>query len=188
MFVTTTTRRAREMSALQRSLSDLYHTPLQESAFYSHVSYFPVRVWGRIRCYYTQANLHRWQERDGHTGSHLTEGHKDNEGTGAPLRWGGPGRAAHGLLSPGKERFRGDLSNIHKYLREECTEDTARLLSEVPSARTRGHWQKLAHRRLSLNSRSTSVLCGWWSTAPAAQRTWGLLLFSTTTMTLLAWS
>ena len=53
MFVTTTTRRAREMSALQRSLSDLYHTPLQESAFYSHVPYFPVRVWGRVRCYYT---------------------------------------------------------------------------------------------------------------------------------------
>lgn len=51
------------------------------------------------------------------------------------------------MLGLGKAQ--GDLSNIDKYLREECTEDTARLLSEEPSARTRGYGHKLAHRTLS---------------------------------------
>lgn len=52
-----------------------------------------------------------------------------------------------GVLGLGKAQW--DLSNINKYLREECTEDTARLLSEEPSARTRGYGHKLAHRALS---------------------------------------
>lgn len=51
------------------------------------------------------------------------------------------------MLGLGKAQ--GDLSNIDKYLREECTEDTARLLSEDPSDRTRGYGHKLAHRTLS---------------------------------------
>ena len=46
-----------------------------------------------------------------------------------------------------------DLINVHKYVKEECKEYRARLLSEVSSARTRGSGHKLEHRRLHLTSR-----------------------------------
>lgn len=65
----------RDRCSPKRTMSDLYHTPLKESAFYSYVSYSPVRSWGRIRCYNIPATWHKWQERDGHTGGHPTEGH-----------------------------------------------------------------------------------------------------------------
>ena len=55
-------------------------------------------------------------------------------------------------------RFRG-FSLTDKYVEEGCTEDTARLFSVVSSTGTSNHEHKLAHRRLSLNTRSTSALC-----------------------------
>lgn len=49
--------------------------------------------------------------------------------------------------------------SVYKYLREGCTEYTARLFSMVPCARTRGHGHKLVHKRLPQNTRSASALC-----------------------------
>lgn len=42
-----------------------------------------------------------------------------------------------------------DLINVYKYLKEGCNEGRARLLSVIPSAKTRGSGQKLAHSNVS---------------------------------------
>lgn len=43
----------------------------------------------------------------------------------------------------------GVLFNVNKYLKEECKEDGARLLSLVSSAGTQGNGHKLRHKRTS---------------------------------------
>ena len=62
-----------------------------------------------------------------------------------------------GLLSLEKRRLGEELINVYKYLRGGCKEDGARLLSEVPSDRTRGNGHQLKCRNFPLNIRKHFV-------------------------------
>lgn len=50
-----------------------------------------------------------------------------------------------------EKRFREDLNNVYKSLRRGCREDGTKLLSVVPSARTRDSGHTSKHRRHPLN-------------------------------------
>ncbi|KAK4824715.1 hypothetical protein QYF61_017941 [Mycteria americana] len=58
-----------------------------------------------------------------------------------------------GTVQPGAEKAQGDLINVYKHLQRGGIEDRARLLSVVPSGRTRGNRHKPKHRRFPLNIR-----------------------------------
>ena len=65
--------------------------------------------------------------------------------------WGEGGRAEN--AQPGEEEAHGDLSDVHKYLKGGCKEDGARIISVVPSARTKGTCCKREHRGFLLTIR-----------------------------------
>lgn len=54
-------------------------------------------------------------------------------------------------------RVRMNLTNVCKYLKGECKEKRARLLSVVPRARTRRNGHKLEHRKFCLKTREYSI-------------------------------
>ena len=73
------------------------------------------------------------------------------------------------LLSLKIRWLQGDLINLYKYVMGESKEEGARLISEVPSDRTRGNGHKLKHRRLPLNTRkhpSTRSVVELWHRLP----------------------
>lgn len=95
------------------------------------------------------------QERRERTRESPVKGHKGDEGTGASsyeerLR-------ELGLISLEK-RLRGDLSSVYQYLEGAYKENRARLLSVVPSGRTRGNGHQLQHRRHCLIIKETFCL------------------------------
>lgn len=103
------------------------------------------QLWGGCRC---SAGLF-WDpqyERDMDIWESPAQGHRDDEGTEAPLLWGAAERA--GTAQPGEE-----LSNAFTYLKGDCREDKARLFLTVLSSRTRSHGHKLEHVRFHPNIR-----------------------------------
>ena len=58
-----------------------------------------------------------------------------------------------GLFSLEKRRLRGDLINVHKYLKCGRQWDLANLFAVVCGNRTRGNGQKMEHRKFRTNTR-----------------------------------
>ena len=111
--------------------------------------------------------------RHGLTGESPAKGHKDDEGTRAPLQWGEVEKG--GTIQPGEEKAH-QLINWYNYFQGGFKEDKARIFSVVPSDKARGDGHKLQHRRLCLNIRKcTFLLWGWPSTGTGCPgRLWSL--------------
>ena len=91
------------------------------------------------------------QKRQGAAGEGPAQGYEDEGRTGASPWWGRAGRA--GSVQPGEEAAEGGSHRVCKYLQGQCQEDGARLLSVVPSDRTRGKGHKLQHKKFLLKTR-----------------------------------
>jgi len=90
-----------------------------------------------------------------------------------------------GLFSLEKRRLRWDLINVHKYLREGCREDRARLFM-APSAMTRGSGHKVEQKRLRLSIRQlfcAVAVTERWHRLPSELADSPLWRSSTATMT-----
>lgn len=57
-----------------------------------------------------------------------------------------------GTVQPGEGKAQGDLTCVYKYLKGEWKEEESRLLSVVPSDRTRDNGHKWKHWRIPLSS------------------------------------
>lgn len=64
-----------------------------------------------------------------------TKGHEDVEASSIPTTGGKAQRA--GTVQPGEEKAQRDLINVSEYLQGGCKADRDRLLSVMPSTRTR---------------------------------------------------
>lgn len=76
-----------------------------------------------------------------------------------------------GLFSLEKRRLRGELQNACKYLRDGFQEDGAKLISVLPSSRTRSNGHKLEHCKFHTNMKKSFE--GNRSLKQAAQRCCG---------------
>jgi len=63
-----------------------------------------------------------------------------------------------GLVSLEKRRLGGNLIYVYKYLKRRCKENRTRLLSVVPSDRTRGNGHKLKHSKCPPNIRERLII------------------------------
>jgi len=64
-----------------------------------------------------------------------------------------------GILSPEKRRLKGNLINTDNYFKSSCQEGKSRLLSVMPSNRTRDNGHKLEHRKFHMNIGKNFINC-----------------------------
>ena len=65
-----------------------------------------------------------------------------------------------GILSPEKRRLKGNLINTDNYFKSSCQEGKSRLLSVMPSNRTRDNGHKKELRKFHMNMRKKFFTLG----------------------------